>query len=178
MPQAQKKAHVREGFSLIELMMAMAAASVLILAIGVFMGNGQQNWNRLFTRVHGNTTVDGYAVHGAFDAICRKSSLRKYVIDDAGERLELYYWNKGSASSIPENYAQFYRSGESLYVEHGKLQTGTWQPDPSSAGPSVKLTDRVDSVQFEAQGSAIRMVLNYTDEQIQPLICSSVRHNN
>jgi prepilin-type N-terminal cleavage/methylation domain-containing protein len=178
MPQAQKKLQAREGFSLIELMVAMTAASVMILGIGVFMGNGQKNWNRLFTRVHGNATVDGYAVHGAFDAICRKSSLRKCVIDEDGERLELYYWDKGSASPIPENYAQFYRSGESLYVEHGKLQTGTWQPDLSSAAPSIKLTGQVDTVQFDAQGTAIRMVLTYTDEQMPPLICSTVRHNN
>lgn len=173
-----KKLRAVNGFSLIELLMVIAAASILIFAIGAFMGNGQRSWNHLFGKVYGSTTVDGFVVHRAFDTICRKASVRKYAIGDDGDTLELYYWDTESSAATPENYAKFYLSDNVLYVQHGKLRSGTWQPDTASASTPISIAAQVKSVKFEAQGTSMTLYLTYQDKEAMPVFCSSVRHNN
>ena len=77
-----KTRHLR-GFTLIEMMVVIALAGVMTLGVGIFLANGQRNWNRLFGRVYGETAIDGFAAHKAFDSVCRKASTRKYVIGDS-----------------------------------------------------------------------------------------------
>jgi prepilin-type N-terminal cleavage/methylation domain-containing protein len=177
MLKKNKKKSAAKGFNLIELMVAMLAASMLLFAIGMFMSNGQKTWNRLFVKVHGDTTVDGFSVHRVFQKICRKASVRKCVVGEDGKTLELYYWDKDSTAPVPENYAQFYLSDEALYVEHGKTQPGTWQPNPSLGTTTIQLASRVKTVAFQANGAAMHMHLTYLDENTMPVVCSSVRHN-
>lgn len=165
------------GFTLIELVIVMASAAMLTLTIGVFLANGQRNWNRLFNRVYRDTIVDGFAAHRVFDSICRKASLKKYVIGEDADTLEVYYWDSGSSASTPENYAQFYLSNDVLYVRHGELQAGTWQPDIATATAPINVASQVKSVKFRAQGTAIQMFLAYNDENTMPVVCSVVRHN-
>lgn len=178
MLKKMKKLKAVNGFSLIEMVVVITSAAILIFAVGAFMENGQRSWNHLFGRVYGSTTVDGFVVHRAFDTICRKASVRKYVIGDDGDTLELYYWDKESSAAIPENYAKFYLSDEVLYVQHGKLQTGTWVPNTASASAPINIAGQVESVKFEAQGTAVTLYLTYTDKEAMPVFCSSVRHND
>lgn len=177
MLKKNKKGSAAKGYNLIEMMVAMLAASVLLFAIGAFMGNGQKTWNRLFAKVHGETTVDGFAAHGAFQTICRKASVRKCVISEDGEMLELYYWDKDSTAPVPDNYAQFYLSDEALFVEHGKLKSGTWQSDPSQGTSTIQIANRVKTVAFQSNGAAMHMHLTFLDENTMPVVCSSIRHN-
>ena len=178
MAKVSKKSRTTKGFNLLELTIVIACASILTLMVGIFMADGQRNWNRLFGRVYGDTAVDSFAAHKTFDTICRKASLRKYVIGEADDTLELYYWDLGSSASTPENYAQFYLLDDVLYVQHGELQSGTWQPDTSTALTPVNIANQVESVKFEAQGISIQMFLTYIDEDAMPVVCSTVRHND
>ena len=172
-----KNKKVRKGFNLIELIIVIAAGAILTVTIGIFLADGQRNWNSLYQRVYDHSVVDSFAVHNVFDSICRKASLRKYIINNEGDSLEVYYWDSGSSASTPENYARLYLDGNVLYVEHGKLQSGTWSPDISNAGSPIQIADGIESVKFDAQGTSMQLFLTYQDNTM-PLVCSTVRHNN
>ncbi len=173
-----KNKKVRKGFNLIELIIVIAAGAILTVTIGVFLANGQRNWNSLYRRVYGDSAVDGFAAHKVFDSICRKASLRKYVIGDDSDTLELYYWDAGSTASTPENYGRFYVQDNVLYVEHGLLQSGSWSPDTFAASTVIQIASQVESVNFDIQGTSIQMFLTYEGEDTMPVISSAVRHNN
>ena len=175
-PQNQKR-H-KKGFTLTELIIGIAIAAMMIWGVGIFLADGQRGWNRLFGRVYGDATVDGFAVHRAFDSICSKASSRKCVIGAGGDSLELYYWDLGSFASTPENYAEFYLQGDQLYVRHGDLTSGTWQPDTSTSTTPIKIASQVESVKFDTKGTSVQMFLRYADETTMPVVCSTVRHND
>lgn len=177
MQKARKHLRKSKAFSLIELIAAVSSAAILVLAVAVFLGNGQRNWNHLFERVYGQTVTDSFVAHKIFDAICRKASTRKVVVEDNGQTLELYYWDAGSSEPTPENHARFYLSDDELYVRHGKMQPGTWQPDHENVGEPLLVTAGLESVKFTTQGTSVQMYLTYADETLMPVICSTVPHN-
>jgi prepilin-type N-terminal cleavage/methylation domain-containing protein len=166
------------GFTLIEVMIVIAIAGIITLGVGVLLANGQKSWGSLSERVYGDSAIDSFAVQKAFDAVCRKSSLRKYVLNGAANSLELYYWDTSSTASTPENYARFYLNDEDMFVEYGTTQTGTWQPDTGASVTTIKLARDVESLKFTVQGTSVQMFLNYIDEKMMPVVCSSVRHND
>lgn len=173
-----KSRHIRNnGFTLIEIAVVIAMVGMMTLGAGVLLANGQKSWGQLFGRVYGDQAIDGFAVQTAFDAVCRKASLRKYVLSGSGDSLELYYWDGSSTASTPENYARFYLSNEDVLVEHGTTQAGTWQPDTGAPVTTVKLAGDVDSLTFTVEGTSVQMFLSYIDETMMPVVCSSVRHN-
>lgn len=165
------------GLTMIELVIASFAVAVVILGLGAFLSNVQGNWNRLFTRVYSDSVVDGFAVHKVFDAICRKSSQRKHLLGGDGEWLQLYYWDAGSKAGTPENYALLYAWGGALYVKHGPLAAGTWQPDYFKWTTPIRIIDGVESVKFEVAGSSVWMYLTFENDEMMPVACSAVRHN-
>ncbi|MHC5119546.1 MAG: type II secretion system protein [Planctomycetota bacterium] len=166
------------GFTLIEIAVVIAMVGMMTLGAGVLLANGQKSWGHLFGRVYGDSAVDSFAAQKAFDTVCRKASLRKYVLGGSGDSLELYYWDGSSTASTPENYARFYLSNEEVFVEYGTTQTGTWQPDTGAPVTTVKLAGDVDSLTFTVEGTSVQMFLNYIDESMMPVVCSSVRHND
>ncbi len=171
----QAKRQRFSGFSLIEMVVAIAIVSITILGVGVFLSNGQRSWNDLFSRVYSDSTIDGFAVQRVFDSICRKASMRKATIGEDGDFLELYYWDSGSTASTPEHYARFYLSNDDLYVEHGTLLSGTWQPDADTA--HIKVAEDIEDLKFGVQGASIQMYMTYQDEGAMPVVCSTVRHS-
>lgn len=165
----------RGGFTLIEVAIAISSVAILTLGVGVFLANGQRSWNSLFDRVYSDSTVDGFAIQKVFGSVCRKASMRKEVIGDDGDSLELYYWDSGSTASTPENYARFYLSDDDLYVEHGTLESGTWQP--AEASVNVKVVSAVEALKFDVQGASVQMYVTCQEEGALPVFCSTVRRN-
>ena len=163
---------------MVEMVTVIALVSVVILGIGVLLGDGQRNLMRQRQRVYSDTATDGFAAQKAFDAVCRKASTRKAVLSEDGQSLELYYWDAASSAATPENYARFYQSDDQVVVEHGKLQSGTWQPDLEAPASTVSIARHIQSVAFEAQGTALRMFLMFEDSGLMPIVCSAVRHND
>jgi len=176
MKRKPQPAHTR-GFTMIEVLVVIAMVGIMTLGAGVLLANGQKSWGQLFGRVYGDSAIDSLAAQKAFDTVCRKSSLRKYILSEAGNSLELYYWDDSSTASTPEHYARFYQSGEDVFVEYGSLETGTWQPDTGAPATTVKLAGDVDSLTFTVEGTSVQMFLSYVDETMMPVVCSSVRHN-
>ena len=165
------------GFTLIEVVVVIAMVGVVTLAVGVLLANSQKSWGNLFERVYGDSAIDSFAAQKAFDTVCRKASLRKHILSESGDSLELYYWDNSSMASIPENYARFYQSDDDLFVEYGKTQTDAWQPDTETDPTTIQVARDVDSAKFTLEGTSVQMYLNYTDTAMMPVVCSSVRHN-
>jgi len=165
------------GFTLTEVVVAIAMVGIVTLGVGVLLGNGQKSWGRLCGRVYGTSAVDSFASQKAFEAVCRKASLRKYDLSEAGDSLELYYWDDGSTASTPENYARFYQSGEDAFVRYGKMQSGMWQPDEDASATTVKIAGGVELLKFTVQGTSVQMFLSYIDNERMPVVCSAVRRN-
>ena len=177
MKRKPQPAHTK-GFTMIEVLVAIAMVGMMTLGAGVLLANGQKSWGQLYGRVYGDSAIDSLAAQKAFDTVCRKASLRKYVLGGSGNSLELYYWDASSTASTPEKYARFYLSNEEVFVEYGTTQTGTWQPDTAAPVTTVKLAGDVESLTFTVQGTSVQMFLSYTDETMMPVVCSSVRHND
>ncbi|OQY06978.1 MAG: hypothetical protein B6I25_02830 [Planctomycetales bacterium 4572_13] len=167
----------RRGVSLIEVVVVMAMVGIMTLGAGVLLANGQKSWGTLFGRVYGDSAIDSFAAQKAFDTVCRKASLRKHILSEDADSLELYYWDDSSTAAIPENYARFYQSDEEVFVEYGKTQTDAWQPDTETSPATIQIARGVDSVKFTLEGTSVQMYLNYTDADRTPMMCSSVRHN-
>ncbi len=167
----------RRGVTLIEVVVVITMVGIMTLGAGVLLANGQKSWGTLFGRVYGDSAIDSFAAQKAFDTVCRKASLRKHILSEDTDSLELYYWDDASTASMPENYARFYQSGEEVFVEYGKMRTGTWQPDTDINPMTIQIARHVDSLKFTFEGTSIQMYLNYTDADMTPMVCSSVRHN-
>lgn len=176
MTRRSKHPH-NNAFTLTELVVVIAIAGIITLGIGVLLANSQKSWGQLFNRVYGDSASDSFVIQRAFDTVCRKASTRKYDLSDSGDRIQLYYWDSGSTAATPENYARFYQSENDVLVEYGQLQTGTWQPDTGQSTTTVTLASNIDSLKFTVEGTSIQMFLTYLDNDLLPVVCSSVRHN-
>ncbi|MHC4287839.1 MAG: type II secretion system protein [Planctomycetota bacterium] len=166
-----------KAFTMTELVTVMAIVGIITLGVGVLLANSQKNWGTLYERVYGGSAIDSFTAHKAFDTVCRKASLRKYVLSESGDSLELYYWDNSSTASTPENYARFYQSDDEVFVEYGQNHSGTWQPDTEADPTTIQIARDVESLKFTFEGTSVQMYLNYTESNMMPMVCSSVRHN-
>lgn len=167
----------RDGFTLVELVTVIALSGMLAMVVGTLLVSGQRHWTALFSKVYRQETTDGFAAHRLFDAVCRKSSYRKASLGSGNTSLELYYWNDGSVSETPDRYALFYLVGSELKVEHGLTKPGTWTPDTAKPSETMVAASNIRQVQFEVNGAAVQMILNFTDVKLEPSVCSSIRYN-
>jgi prepilin-type N-terminal cleavage/methylation domain-containing protein len=167
----------RNGFTLVELIVAMVLVFVMTLGAGILLADGQKKWNRLYNRVNDPAGTDGFVVQRAFENICRKSSGQYCYISSHGSWLQLYYWDEGSTEDIPENYARIYQDGSKVYAEYGKLFPRTWYVNPFVRPEKSLLTKEVDDLEFEQIDKGIQMFLTYEDDSLLPVVTSAVRRN-
>jgi prepilin-type N-terminal cleavage/methylation domain-containing protein len=99
MRQKHQPIRVR-GFTLTELVAVIAMVGIMTLGVGVLLANSQKNWGNLFGRVYSGSAIDSFAAQKAFDVVCRKASLRKHILSESGDSLELYYWDGSSVCAF------------------------------------------------------------------------------
>lgn len=168
----------KRGFALIEMIQALVMSAIVILAIGVLLYDSQRGWNTMYERVYGDVTIEAYATRKAFDAICRKSSVDRYDLGEDNEFLEVYYYQNDSESTMPDRYAIFYTVGSQLLVEHGDLEEGTYNPDPSLESIVMTLADNVTNAKFFVSGTCVQMIAFLDDGNHSTLVTTSaIRHN-
>jgi prepilin-type N-terminal cleavage/methylation domain-containing protein len=142
------------GFTLIELIIAMALNLVVVLAAGTLLVNGNRAWQNTLDLVNGEVQQDALAVSTAFGNIGRKSNRVDYTIYDisgttftpalpktsdpkevvSGNALEFRYWDveldKTDSHSLMDvtktatAYALFYLDGDKLKVDYGPCPPG------------------------------------------------------
>lgn len=151
---SKKKLPMRGGFTLIELMAATVLAIIVILGMSLILADSQRGWNRMYSRIYSKVVTDSYAAKGAFDAVVRKASKEKYLLDAAGNWIEVYYY-ADAASTSADRYARFYCVGEprgTLYVEYGRL-------NPRQTLRIDVICDNVSSCDFKTSGTSVQMLL-------------------
>jgi hypothetical protein len=165
-----KRHPVRGGFSMMELVIAVAMAVIVIVGIGVVLADGQKGWHRMYNRVYGDVATDGYIARKTFDAEIRKASRERLTLDSAGAWVEVYYYSSDSATS-PDRYARFYTASGDLILEKGTL-------DPRSTSGTHTVCSNVTSCFFTAAGRSAQMILTLDDgSRSATVTASAVMHN-
>lgn len=166
----KKRLTASRGFTLIELLTAMAIMIIVILAIGVALVDGQRGWNIQYGRIYSDVVTDGYVARRKFDAVLRKASREKFLIDPAGGWVEVYYY-ANDASTVVDRYARFYVADGELNIEYGQL-------DPKETLSIETVCGNVSGCTFEQLGRSIQMILKLDNgTQTNTVISSAVTHN-
>jgi hypothetical protein len=179
----------------------MVAAAILILATLLILFHGHMGFRKLYGRINSEVVRNGYEARRLFDAVARKSSIRRLDFSDGNNEAYIYYYSNPQDATIidPDRYARFYldNDGTELWVEQGDVAAGTFntpEPDlPALTNDSARvLAHNViapESGIFSHQGASVRMVLTLDDEtdpqpgmsRIETLIMTvtttAIRHN-
>jgi hypothetical protein len=165
-----KKLTASRGFTLIELIIATAIMFIVILAIGIALVDGQRGWSIQYDRIYSDVVTDGYVARRKFDAVMRKASRDKFLLDPAGGRVTVYYY-ANDASTVVDRYALFYTANGDLNVEYGLY------PNMETLSVETVCGD-VSSCTFKQLGRSIQMILKLDNgTQTNTVITSAVTHN-
>lgn len=166
-----KKTHkVSKGFTLVEMMITIAVASIVVSAIGIVIVDGQRCWQVLYSRTNSDVVTDGYVARKKFDAVIRKASGEKILADSNGDWLEVYYYASDS-STVVDRYARFYTADSDLNIEYGEL-------NPRKTLDIETVSENVSDCTFKQIGRSAQMMLTLEDgTQKNTIVTSAVTHN-
>ena len=166
----KKRLRASRGFTIIEAMIAIAIMLIVVLAIGVALVDGQRGWNYMYDRIYSDVVTDGYIARRKFDAVLRKASRDKFLLDPAGGWIEVYYY-ADDTSTVVDRYARFYTANGDLNVEYGQL-------NPKATDTIETVCGNVSSCTFVQLGRSIQMILKLDNStQKNTLITSAVTNN-
>jgi len=166
----KKRLTASRGFTLIELMIATAIMVIVVLAVGIALVDGQRGWSIQYDRIYSEVVTDGYVARRKFDAVTRTASRDKFLLDDAGGWVEVYYY-ADDTSTVVDRYARFYTANGDLNVEYGQL-------DPKETLSIETVCGNVSGCTFEQLGRSIQMILKLDNgTQTNTVISSAVANN-
>lgn len=143
----------QKGFSLIELVVAMATTAILMLVAGVLMLGSNNTYHQIYASIHDPIRQDSLIITTAFCAVGRKSNRNDYKIYKikngsfieaiptfgesmaAGQAIEFHYWDRPFYEFVDEeegmdvvdtgtNYILFYLVDDELHADYGKVVDG------------------------------------------------------
>ncbi len=153
-----------------ELVITAAIMSIVAVAIGVVIVDGQSSWNVMYDRVNSDVITDGYVARAKFDAVMRKASRENIVLGDAGGSVEVYYY-AGDSSTVPDRYARFYTADGDLNFECGQL-------DPRTTLNVETICGNVSACTFKQVGRSVQMILTLDNgTQKNTVVSSAVTQN-
>jgi len=163
----------RDGVTLTELIIAMAMMTAVVLGAGAMLVGAQRSWSDMYRRLYSDVASDANAAKAAFEAVVRRSSIRRAVLAD--DELEVYYYSDTARHAKLDRYARFYIDGDELLADYGELDAGGTPQDPFE---TVTLARDVESVDFSGAGTALNMVLRLDNGcEAITVLSSPVRHN-
>jgi prepilin-type N-terminal cleavage/methylation domain-containing protein len=166
----KKTRKVSGGFTLVELMVTIAIASIVVSAIGIVIVDGQRCWQVLYSRVNSDVATDGYVARKKFDTTIRKASGEKMLTDSNGNWIEVYYYANDSSTTV-DSYARFYENEGTLSIEYGQL-------NPRKTLNVETLCENVSDCTFKQIGKSAQMMLTLDDgTQKNTIVTSAVTHN-
>ncbi|MHC4742110.1 MAG: PilW family protein [Planctomycetota bacterium] len=194
--EKRKRPDYRKGFSLIELIVAVAAAMVLILGIGITLAHSQQAYTTMFKRAHSDVVEEAYEARRVFDRVVRKATTRRCDLID-GSTIYVYYYSDTPQTPNytlvdPDRFAKFYVASSMLLADHGDVPPGWWADSTSSPGSLAKSRTEIiaQNVQMDAgksifsvQGRTVHMAMTLVKtkkngmKESMFLTSSGVRHN-
>ena len=153
---ARERIATQHGFTLIELIIAMAASMIVMLGVGLVLANSQESWNQLYTRAFSDVVGDSNVAGRKFKAIIRKASRNGFIVDDNGKGIEVYYYNDEDSTDV-DRYAHFYELDGDLNLELGKL-------NPRETLEVQTISRNVSECFFTAAGRSAQMVLTLDND--------------
>ena len=170
------------GLTLVEMMVAMLASSIMFLAVtGILAGNHKQ-WNQTYDRVNGEVVSDAYVTRQTFDRIVRQASAYwcnpMYLVGPS-LTLQLYtnIQNLGT-TPVPNRYATFSLSGTDLILEQGPLTGQGALGVPGTPDSMQVLAHHVTIAKFWRSGPCIHMAVLIDDGKTQmPVTMTATRYN-
>ncbi len=139
----------KHGFTLIELVVAMSAALIVVLVVGILLVSGQRSWARAFSYAYAKPQLDALGSTISFGSLGRKANRMDYKVYKivgnkfvaavplvnpeevvTGEAVEFHYWDDDlSAAYMKTNikgtvYALFYLDGDKLMLDTGPYPPG------------------------------------------------------
>jgi len=167
----KKRSKVRRGVTIVEVVIAAAVSTIVLVGVGVAVVDAQRGWNRMYSRTYADVVTDGYVARKMFDSVVRKASREMYLIDDTnGQWIEVYYYSSAAATKA-DLYARFSESSGDLNVEYGVV-------DPRVTSSVHTVCSNVDSVNFSGSGRSLQMILTLDDGSMSSTVtCSAVMHN-
>jgi len=139
----------RNGFTLIELVVATAAAMIVILIVGSLLVSGQRSWARAFNYANSKPQLDALTTTITFGTLGRKSNKTDYTLYEikagkfdrlpppatpeevvTGQAVEFHYWDTELNGAIMNTaitgtaYALFYLDGDKLMLDLGPYPPG------------------------------------------------------
>ncbi|MHC4835055.1 MAG: hypothetical protein ACYTCN_03740 [Planctomycetota bacterium] len=164
------------GFTIIELIMAIAASSIIVLTIGVVMLDTQRGWMDSYAKIHGGAAADAMMTKTAFDKVIRKASRSGYHFDEDDD-ITVYYYDNWLASTELDRYARFYRSEDTpseLYIQHGKFDGD----EKEGVLAEVLLASNVVDLEFKPVSGGIEMQLALDDgRETTTVVSTALLHN-
>jgi prepilin-type N-terminal cleavage/methylation domain-containing protein len=165
----------KRGFTLIEIVVAMAAGLIVVLIVGSLLVSGQRSWARAFNYANSKPQIDALASTITFGSIGRKSNRNNYALYEVsgeqfeqvplptnpeqvitGQAVEFRYWDGDLSTDIMDTsitataYALFYLEGDKLMLDLGPYPPGGPGGVNGSGhrieGPSVTTMTLVENV--------------------------------
>jgi prepilin-type N-terminal cleavage/methylation domain-containing protein len=153
---SRKRIAAQHGFTLIELIIAMAASLIVMLGVGLVLANSQESWNNLYTRAFSDVAGDSNVAGRKFKAIIRRACRNSFILDDNGKGIEVYYYNDEDSVDV-DRYAHFYELDDDLNLELGKL-------NPRETLEVQTISGNVSECFFTAAGRSAQMVLTLDND--------------
>ncbi len=161
------------GFTITELILAIAISSILVLTMGVVMVDTQRGWMDSYAKVHGGATTDAAVAKTAFDKVVRKASRSIYYLN-AEDDITVHYYNNWLTSTDPDRSARFYRSTENpseMYIQHSDIET-------SEILAEILLATNVTDLEFKPISGGLEMKLALDDgREATTVITTALLHN-
>ena len=159
-----------KGLTLIELMIATVIMVIVILGVAIILVDSQRGWNAMYNRIYSDVVTDGHIARRTFDRVIRKASGRSFLLDTAGNWVEVYYYTDAN-SIVVDRYARFYEADGQLNIEYGKL-------DPRETLNVQTVCENVSDCVFMAQGTSVQMILRLDNgSEAATVVSSAVAHN-
>jgi hypothetical protein len=164
------------GFSITELILAVAIGSILVLTIGTVMLDTQRGWMDSYSKVHGGAATDAAVVKTAFDKVVRKASRSGYY-SNGPDDITVYYYDNWLTSPEPDKYARFYRSQDEpteMYVQHGDYEGGVQK----NVLAEVLVASHVADLEFMPVSGGMQIKLALDDgRETTTMVSTAILHN-
>ncbi len=116
----KKRTENPKGFTSIELMIAVMIGSIIVLGVGMAVADSHRGYTAMYDRMYSDVVTEGYIARKMFDSVIRRSTRTRYLLDAAGNWIEVYYCQDPN-STIVDRYARFYTANGDLNIEYGSL---------------------------------------------------------
>jgi hypothetical protein len=139
----------RNGYTLVEVIMAMAAGFMVMMTVAMLVQSGHASWNKSYDAANCDSRLDSLSSITAFCSFGRKSNKKEYYVYSVagatytrvtpavnpeeiltGQAVEFRYWstdllpNMLDPTSTADKYAFFYLDGTSLKLDMGTSAGG------------------------------------------------------